>query len=86
MSEIKRCQMLIDGEWVGASDGSVFPSVSPVTGAVWAEVPEATAADVDRAVRASDKPHELACPRPPRSTGIQPSARITATHAPTLPR
>ena len=51
MSEIKRCQMLIDGDWVGASDGAVFPSVSPVTGAVWAQVPEATAADVDRAVR-----------------------------------
>ena len=55
MGEIKRCQMLIDGEWVSASDGAVFPSVSPVTGAVWAEVPEATAADVDRAVRAADR-------------------------------
>jgi hypothetical protein len=55
MGEIKRCQMLIDGEWVGASDGAVFASVSPVTGAVWAEVPEATAADVDRAVRAADR-------------------------------
>ncbi|MCU0903736.1 MAG: aldehyde dehydrogenase family protein, partial [Tabrizicola sp.] len=55
MGEVKRCQMLIGGEWVGASDGAVFPSVSPVTGAVWAEVPEATAADVDRAVRAADR-------------------------------
>lgn len=55
MAEIKRCQMLIDGEWVAASDGAVFASVSPVTGAVWAEVPEATAADVDRAVRAADR-------------------------------
>ena len=55
MGEIRRCQMLIDGEWVGASDGGTFPSVSPVTGQVWAEVPEATAADVDRAVRAADR-------------------------------
>ena len=55
MGEIKRCRMLIDGDRVGASDGAVFPSVSPVTGAVWAEVPEATALDVDRAVRAADR-------------------------------
>ena len=71
MGEIKRCQMLIDGEWVSASDGAVFPSVSPVTGAVWAEVPEATAADVDRAVRAADRALSLeACTEsPPESTG-----------------
>lgn len=55
MDEIRHCQMLIDGDWVGASDGAVFPSVSPVTGGVWAMVPEATATDVDRAVRAADR-------------------------------
>ncbi|NHB75272.1 aldehyde dehydrogenase [Rhodobacter calidifons] len=55
MAELKRCQMLIDGDWVGASDGGVFPSVSPVTGRVWAEVPEATGRDVDRAVRAAER-------------------------------
>ena len=46
-------QMLIDGEWVDASDGARFDSVDPASGEVWSTVPEATAADVDRAVRAA---------------------------------
>ncbi|MBL8584569.1 MAG: aldehyde dehydrogenase family protein, partial [Rhizobiaceae bacterium] len=55
MAEIKTYGMLIDGEWVGASDGALFDSVSPITGEVWARIPEATAEDVDRAVRAADR-------------------------------
>ena len=47
-------QMLIDGAWVDASDSARFDSVNPATGTVWATVPEATPADVDRAVRAAD--------------------------------
>ena len=47
-------QMLIDGEWVGASDGTRFDSSNPATGEVWATVPEATPEDVDRAVKAAD--------------------------------
>jgi (Z)-2-((N-methylformamido)methylene)-5-hydroxybutyrolactone dehydrogenase len=54
MDKIRHCQMLIDGYWVGASDGATFESLSPVTGRPWALIPEATAADVDRAVRAAD--------------------------------
>ena len=46
--------MLIDGEWVGASDGATFNSINPTTGNVWAQIPEATAEDVDRAVLAAD--------------------------------
>lgn len=55
MDGIRACRMLIDGEWLDASDGGSFESVSPVTGAPWARIPEATAADVDRAVRAADR-------------------------------
>jgi aldehyde dehydrogenase (NAD+) len=55
MDQIRNCQMLIDGEWTGASDGGAFDSTSPITGKVWARVPEATAADVDRAVRAAER-------------------------------
>ena len=55
MSDIKTYKMLIDGEWVSASDGSFFDSVNPTTGAVWSRIPEATAEDVDRAVRAADR-------------------------------
>lgn len=55
MDEIRNCRMLIDGEWVSASDGATFESISPITGQCWARIPEATEADVDRAVRAADR-------------------------------
>lgn len=50
---ITRYDMLIDGKWVQASDGATFPSSNPATGEVWAEMPEATADDVDQAVQAA---------------------------------
>ena len=46
--------MLIDGDWVQAADQSTFKSRNPATGEDWATIPEATEADVDRAVRAAD--------------------------------
>lgn len=55
MNEIRKCLMLIEGDWVDASDCKTFDSISPVTGTVWARIPEATEADVDRAVRAADR-------------------------------
>ena len=55
MSEIQTYRMLIDGACVPASDGAVFDSVNPSTGQVWSRVPEATAADVDRAVQAAHR-------------------------------
>ncbi len=55
MDAIRNYHMLIDGEWVHASDGEAFDSVSPITGKPWARIPEATEADVDRAVRAADR-------------------------------
>jgi len=45
--------MLIDGAWVDASDGGQFETRNPATNEIWAKVPEATAEDVDRAVRAA---------------------------------
>ena len=32
MSDIKNYQMLINGNWVDASDGGTFDSVNPTTG------------------------------------------------------
>ena len=52
---MKRYKMLIDGEWVAAGDGGTFLSLNPATGENWAEIPEATAEDVDRAVRAAHR-------------------------------
>lgn len=50
-----RYKMLIDGQWVDAADGRVFDSVNPATGEAWAEIPEATEADVNRAVEAAHR-------------------------------
>ena len=50
---IRTYSMLINGQWSQAADGGLFDSVNPATGAVWSRVPEATAEDVDGAVRAA---------------------------------
>jgi acyl-CoA reductase-like NAD-dependent aldehyde dehydrogenase len=50
MGDIKNYQMLINGDWVDASDGGTFDSVNPSTGEIWSRVPEATEADVNHAV------------------------------------
>ena len=50
MSDIKNYQMLINGDWVDASDGGTFDSVNPTTGEIWSRIPEATEADVNLAV------------------------------------
>jgi betaine-aldehyde dehydrogenase len=51
-------QMLIGGEWTDASDGNTREILSPATGDAIAEVPEGTAADVDRAVAAARKAYD----------------------------
>lgn len=55
MARLNRYKMYIDGQWVDAQDGRTFESMNPATGDAWAEVPEATEADVDRAVRAAHR-------------------------------
>ncbi|MBM3582877.1 MAG: aldehyde dehydrogenase [Alphaproteobacteria bacterium] len=55
MGALKRYQMFIDGAWHDAADGATFPSVNPTTGVAWADIPAATAADVDRAVCAAHR-------------------------------
>jgi acyl-CoA reductase-like NAD-dependent aldehyde dehydrogenase len=46
-------RMLIEGQWVSASNGATFPLVNPYTEEVWAAIPEATSADVEWAVEAA---------------------------------
>ena len=55
MTKTRSFQMLIDGEWKDAEDGATFDAINPATGEVWAQIPEATEGDVDRAVRAADR-------------------------------
>jgi betaine-aldehyde dehydrogenase len=51
-------QMLIDGQFVDAASGRTFEVIDPATGEVMARVPEADAADVDRAVQAARRAFE----------------------------
>ena len=53
MADLQTWSMLIDGEWCQAADGGQFESINPADGKPWALIPEATADDVDRAVRAA---------------------------------
>ena len=55
MTKLQRYQMFIDGKWVDAADGRTFTSMNPSTGDDWSEIPEATAADVNRAVEAAHR-------------------------------
>ena len=55
MSDLVPYQMLIDEQWVDAADGSCFESIDPSTGKAWASVPEATADDVNYAVKAAER-------------------------------
>jgi phenylacetaldehyde dehydrogenase len=48
-------KLLIDGKWTEAQSGKTFPVYDPSTGAVMANVAEADAADVDKAVKAARK-------------------------------
>jgi acyl-CoA reductase-like NAD-dependent aldehyde dehydrogenase len=47
--------MLIDGNWVNASNGGMFESINPANGQVWSKVPEATESDVNEAVNAAHR-------------------------------
>ncbi len=52
---VSKHQNLIGGEWVDASSGETMEVLNPATGETIAEVPLASAEDVDRAVQAAKK-------------------------------
>jgi 1-pyrroline dehydrogenase len=52
---VKQHQMFVGGEWMDAGEGGTLQVVNPATGETIAEVPAATEADVDRAVKAARK-------------------------------
>ncbi|MFT5657652.1 MAG: acyl-CoA reductase-like NAD-dependent aldehyde dehydrogenase [Gammaproteobacteria bacterium] len=55
MPELKKYQMYIDGQWVDAEGDKTFESMNPATGESWALIPEASANDVDHAVKAAHR-------------------------------
>jgi len=51
-------QLFIDGQWVDAESGKTFTTPNPATGETLAEVAEADAADIDKAVAAARRAYE----------------------------
>jgi (Z)-2-((N-methylformamido)methylene)-5-hydroxybutyrolactone dehydrogenase len=49
----ERYELFIGGEWEPAAGGRTFPSLNPYSGEVWAELADAGAEDVERAVAAA---------------------------------
>ncbi len=58
MPELKKYQMFIDGEWVDSENKKTFETLNPENNEPWAVVPEASAKDVDKAVRSAQKAFE----------------------------
>src|SRR5215469_11996121 len=52
-TEVKAYQMYLNGEWVESKSGKTFPVYDPSSEEVIAQVPDANAEDVDRAVTAA---------------------------------
>jgi 1-pyrroline dehydrogenase len=52
---VSKHQNLVGGEWVDAAGGETMDVINPATGETIAEVPRASAEDVDRAVQAAKK-------------------------------
>jgi len=58
MPELKKYRMFIDGLWVESESKKTFKTLNPENSEPWAEVPEANAKDVDKAVKAAQKAFE----------------------------
>src|SRR5437868_1535860 len=52
---MKQYQLFIDGQWSDAADRETFPTVNPFNQEPWALLPQATQADVNRAVDAAKR-------------------------------
>ena len=58
MTKIKNFKMFINGQWVDSETGNTIETLNPENNEVWATVPEASAKDVDKAVRAAQNAFE----------------------------
>ena len=58
MPELKKYKMFINGEWVNSDTEKTFETLNPENNKPWAVVPEASASDVDRAVKAAQNAFE----------------------------
>ncbi|MDC1330836.1 aldehyde dehydrogenase [Pelagibacteraceae bacterium] len=58
MTKIQNFKMYIDGQWVDSESSKTIETLNPENNEVWATVPEASAKDVDNAVRAAQNAFE----------------------------
>ena len=63
MSKLKQYKMFINGEWIDSESKKTFETLNPETNKPWATVPEASAKDVDMAVKAAQKAFEGEWPK-----------------------
>lgn len=59
MTSYPDTQLLIDGEWRGALDGSRLPVINPATGRQIGTIPQASREDLDAALAAADRGFEI---------------------------
>ena len=58
MKKLKEYKMFINGSWIESENKKTFETLNPENNEPWAKVPEASAKDVDKAVRAAQKAFE----------------------------
>ena len=63
MTNLKKYKMFINGEWVDSDSKKKFKTLNPENNEPWAEVPEASKKDVDKAVQAAQKAFEGTWPK-----------------------
>ena len=59
MTKIQNFKMFIDGQWVDSESNRTIETLNPENNEVWATVPEASAKDVDKAVKAAQEAFEI---------------------------
>ena len=62
MTDLKKYKMFINGEWVDSENKKTFKTLNPENNEPWAEVPEASEKDIDKAVKAAQKAFESEWP------------------------
>ena len=58
MTNLKEYKMFINGSWIESENKKTFETLNPENNEPWAKVPEASAKDVDKAVKAAQKAFE----------------------------
>ena len=58
MTELKNYKMFIGGEWLDSDTDKTFETLNPENNKPWARAPEASASDVDKAVKAAHNAFE----------------------------